>query len=507
MSIRIPIANTNNVIARNFVKQMASSGFLPVIALEAFVESGRTYQAYKRGGFDEARERITEEFSGAVFWMGGVAGLNWVFEKLGQKLLKLPKINVSIARDSVRNPLTNYLENETTTTGAKILKKTMANFKFIKVISSVLIANAFIGFILPKINQRITRSYHKKKPQDKQPISTIPNEKKTTMDNFISQSDNKKNKKDPSFGGIDLLTLANKFESERNYKLLSVDAGTASGRAFSARNNNERTEILFRDLSSIYFYMFNMPNMNRWLNKLEQQGEGRRLDPVSADFATSYMNEYFKDKKTDKIGVEEFVKDFMGENKDLPETLKAQFEGEKIRTINLDKFKTELKNIVPADKLEEFEKIADKMSELQPQRKGISILTESQAKDILNGGHINNPEFLQEFYKNRFKTEFMAKYGFVAQKDLDEHKKELVNYINSIIKKARNTDSKEITTEMLKKASNHNLKMNELNWGSGFVVSALFLSTLIQKMQYMITKLRTGQNAFPGTEEYRKKGN
>src|SRR5574344_942311 len=205
--------------------------------------------------------------------------------------------------------------------------------------------------------------------------------------------------------------------------------------------------------------MFNMPNMNRWLNKLEQQGEGRRLDPVSADFATSYMNEYFKDKKTDKIGVEEFVK------------------------------------------------IADKMSELQPQRKGISILTESQAKDILNGGHINNPEFLQEFYKNRFKTEFMAKYGFVAQKDLDEHKKELVNYINSIIKKARNTDSKEITTEMLKKASNHNLKMNALNWGSGFVVSALFLSTLIPKMQYMITKLRTGQNAFPGTEEYRKKGN
>src|SRR5574344_1269566 len=103
MSIRIPIANTNNVIARNFVKQMASSGFLPVIALEAFVESGRTYQAYKRGGFDEARERITEEFSGAVFWMGGVAGLNWVFEKLGQKLLKLPKINVSIARDSDRD--------------------------------------------------------------------------------------------------------------------------------------------------------------------------------------------------------------------------------------------------------------------------------------------------------------------------------------------------------------------------------------------------------------------
>jgi hypothetical protein len=43
-----------------------------------------------------------------------------------------------------------------------------------------------------------------------------------------------------------------------------------------------------------------------------------------------------------------------------------------------------------------------------------------------------------------------------------------------------------------------------INWGSGFAVSALFLSTIIPKMQYLITKLRTGQNSFPGTEEFRQ---
>ena len=62
MSIKVPPVNTRVMSSRNFVKQMASDGFLPVIALEAFVEAGRTYQAYQRGGFDEARERITEEF-------------------------------------------------------------------------------------------------------------------------------------------------------------------------------------------------------------------------------------------------------------------------------------------------------------------------------------------------------------------------------------------------------------------------------------------------------------
>ena len=30
------------------------------------------------------------------------------------------------------------------------------------------------------------------------------------------------------------------------------------------------------------------------------------------------------------------------------------------------------------------------------------------------------------------------------------------------------------------------------------------LSTLIPKMQYWITKMRTGQDGFPGTEEYRQ---
>ena len=409
-----------------------------VIALEAFVEGGRTYQAYKRGGFDEARERITEEFSGAVFWLGGVTALNSLFEKIGQKILKLPKVNVDIASDDVHKPLANYLSAERTKNGAKILEKTMARFKFVKVISSVLIANAFIGFILPKINQAITRSYHKDKPQT-QSVATevkaaVPNPfiQRPMMESFGTSDKKKEDKKNVSFG-LNLLSIANKFESDRNYKLLAVDAGTASGRAYSARNNDERVEILFRDLGSIYFYMFNMQNMNNWLNKIEQNGVGTRLDPVSAEFTTKYMQGYFEDNKLQKLSTEDFAKEFIGKNNELPNSLKAKFEGDKIKIISLEQFKQELKNIVPEGQLKAFEQTADKMSRLQPQIQGLSILTEGQAKDILNGGHINNPDFLREFYKNRFGTAFMDKYKFVAQSDLDAYKKELVDYVNSII--------------------------------------------------------------------------
>ena len=38
----------------------------PVIALEGCVVTGRTYQAYKRGKWDEARERFIEEIMGSM---------------------------------------------------------------------------------------------------------------------------------------------------------------------------------------------------------------------------------------------------------------------------------------------------------------------------------------------------------------------------------------------------------------------------------------------------------
>ncbi|MBR1425111.1 hypothetical protein IJ579_06070 [bacterium] len=496
----------NTFTPRNFVKQMASDGFLPVIALEAFVESGRTYQAYQRGGFDEARERITEEFSGAVFWLGGVTGLNWLFEKAGKKLLKLPKHTVDIASDTTRRPLDNYLAGEVKKDGTKITRDLMAKFKFTKVIASVLIANGFIGFVLPKINQAITRSYHKNDKKQKQLQPQINSEffKQPTMLEFTGRN----NKKDISFGGAwDLLAIANNFENKRNWKLLSVDAGTATGRAYSARNNDERIEILFRDLSSIFFYMFNMNLMNKWLNKIEQ-GRNSRLDPVSAEFTTEYMQNYLNEKATRTATIEEFAQEMLGNQNELPHTIKEMFKGGK--TVTLADFNAELERIGRTD----LKEIATKMSKLQPEIIGEAILTEGQVKDIFTGGHINNPEFLMEFYKNHFGTMFMSdkfkfleKYKYVADGELDALKADLKAYVESIIKDAKSANIDEITSDLLKKASKKNFRLNALNWGTGFVISAAFLSTFIPKLQYLITKLRTGKDGFPGTEEYRNEKN
>ncbi len=526
MSIKIPEVKTYKTFSaenikrafqpRRIVSAMASDGFLPVIALEACVEAGRTYQAYKRGGFDEARERITEEFSGAVFWLGGVTGLNWVFEKLGQKLLKLPNKTVDIASDDVRKPLETFLAVEKKTNAQEITSKMMARFKFAKVAASVLIANAFIGFVLPKINQAITRSYHKNDAQrpDNQAGSNVNFMQAPNIEEFAN---NNKNNKDISFGGMDLLTLANNFENKRNWKLLSVDVGTASGRVYSARNNDERYEIGFRDISSVYFYMFNMPNMNRWLNKLEQNGIGTRLDPTSAKFATEYMQNYVG---TNKVSVDKFAKDMLGETKTVPRSVSDLFKDSSVA--NLDSFYSALYkagNNTPSQ-LQKLKELAQKMSELQPkliyeyvQEDGSvskvlePVITKSQVEAVFNGGHINNPEFLKAFYQNSLGNKFMDKYKYIAQSDLDAMKADLINYVQSIIDRAKSAGVEEITSDLLAKASKHNFKMNAINWGTGFVISAAFLSTFIPKLQYLITKIRTGQNAFPGTEQYRQQEN
>ena len=63
-----------------FITNMTKNDAMgPIIALEATVTAGRTLQAYKRGGKDEARERLIEESTGAIVWLGGVKFLNWVY--------------------------------------------------------------------------------------------------------------------------------------------------------------------------------------------------------------------------------------------------------------------------------------------------------------------------------------------------------------------------------------------------------------------------------------------
>ena len=94
-----------------FITNMTKNDAMgPIIALEATVTGGRTIQAYKRGGKDEARERLIEESTGAIVWLFGVKALNWFGDKI---LGKIFGGNFDVGTDNIlRTPFKNFMKNQ-----------------------------------------------------------------------------------------------------------------------------------------------------------------------------------------------------------------------------------------------------------------------------------------------------------------------------------------------------------------------------------------------------------
>lgn len=524
MTITVPPVQDLNKysFARRAVKSVASRSIAPLILLEAFVEGGRTYQAYKRGGFDEARERITEEMIGAAFWFSGVAGFSKLIDHfVGKKIYKLPETDFDCGMDKLRNPLANYLRKHAEKfKDPAQAEKMIAKFKFGKVISSIILANCLVGFAVPKLNQAITNSLRSKRmmpaiTEEQQSAFDARKEqeqkaqtKQYKMDDFM------KNKgKDVAFGGMStqlLLDLANSFENTPKYQLLSTDVGIAGGRAICARNNHERTEVLFRDIASSYFYMFNMPILASLFNKLED-GKSTRLDPVASKQVSDHLIAVLDDNGG-KMKIDDFKNAVFGDaaarHKITPELGKLLDENKGV--IELDEFMKHLKGIVSETDLPEYEKLAKGMSELQPKLAGKSMITEIQIQDVFKRGAINMPEFLRNIFYNSTQDEnlftgkvkspvFNNELKFISRETFIHKKQELADYVELILKKAKDG---EITKDLIKKMDKQNFTKNAINWGVGFAVSAAFLSTFIPKIQYWITQKLTGHNEFPGTADY-----
>ncbi|MBO7672057.1 hypothetical protein J6S88_01475 [bacterium] len=534
-----PIKNYD--FARRLIRGVGTGALLPVIGLECFVTGGRTVQSTKRGGFDEGRERFTEEFIGALFWFGGVKLFNRMNDFIGSKLLKLVNSKFDVGQDAVRDPLVNYIEEygKDKVKDGKVLRKanklvnetSIAIFKFAKVAASVILANVLVGFVVPKINQRITVNLHNKREAKKnqaieeakaQILGQNEQEKDKTIayeDTLeLQNSDKKQQDKDVKFGAANgfaqsLLTLANHLEHDNVYQLLSTDLGITTGRTINSRNNHERVEVMFRDLSSIYFYMFAIGHIDSLLNLIED-GSTTRIDPVASQQVVDQLKLAFEaDVKSGKIKPEDLRKLAFGEEENM-----KYFTNEindlfgKKGVANLDEFIRLLENneSIPKSVRNEFISRAKAMSKLQPDIAGISKITKDQAEKLFKGGALNMAEFLDNLYGLASNNEMFGSsldyahknpFGFVSHRSLLSKENEMQVFIEQIIKKAKK-EGVDITIDFIEKFDRANMRKAGLNRFVGFAISALFLSTLIPKIQFWITKVTTGKNSFPGMTDY-----
>ncbi len=567
--------------ARSFVTSLNKKGaILPVVLLEATVTGGRTYQAYKRDGFVEARERITEESLAAVFWLFGATMAAALFDKIGQKFMKIPKNMPDVGRDNIRSPFNNFINKEVSgilqmsSKQKETVKNKLARFSVGKTFASLITACLFIGYVVPKLNQGITKHIfgkmdkkdpnHEKAPdpyttrltlKDARAIFSAKGISINAVENFkarqiLNQNAQiaQQNKSNPSFkaNADSLLRIVQNFQSNDVWKLLGTDVGTVTGRTANARNNDERVEIMFRDISSIYFYCFSMPAIVAFMNRKDAfKGLNTKLNPMSAMEVHNHMISKMAENGFEQMTPQNFKNMMLGRELNETETslLKKAFPNSKsasTKKVFFGLFNKKVPPVYDSTTLENFfkivdENIADKTiaqriknnaaeaSKMQPLKEGIAMITESQAEDAIKGGEIRKPEFLKKVIGNSFE-DFIVKpenydasgnvikkgakkltnplnndYKFIENSEIENHRKEIIDYVQSIIKEAENK-KQNVNFELMQKMNKRNLTKGGLFMLLAMSVSSLFLSTIIPKIQYYITYLRTGKNSFPGTE-------
>lgn len=496
---------------------------MPVVLLEGAVIAGRTYQADKRGGKIEARERLTEECVTSVAWFWGTQLINKGFDLLiGKKIEKetgLKDFSFDTGKDNVRNPF-----NHVTKGLSDKSKKLVSGLKFSKIIAAAAIASGVTGFVLPKINQKITTNM-----LDKTTNSNI--ETDTALNNTQnSQNKEKEQKKaqqpmdiqtflamargevgDPTKeqtpfkgGGAFFQTAAHQLENNSVAQLIANDTGLFTGRAVNARNKYERREILFRDLSSSFFYIASTPLIYNALTKIDSyKGKNTQLSPIVADKLDKEIREKFNGK--DSISIKEFEKEIIGQQVVTDKVISDAnnlFEG-KEEKVTVDKIQKIIQEKVTDKSLaKDLQEKAAKLSKLQPKFDGKKIISKSQIHNLFHDGLLNDPKTIAILINDASEKKAMNPIKFISQKKIDKYKKQINNYTEAILEKAKKDKTGEISTKALDYMKNRNLITKLGYWGTGMAVSAYFLGDVIPKMQYAMTKKATGRDDFPGITKY-----
>lgn len=480
---------------------------LPVALIEVAATGGRTYQGYKRGGEEEARERICEESISAVFWLFGAKVLNSLGDMLGKKI-GIKNLDVDVGRDALRQPSLNIPKDE-------LLKTSI--FKFSKILGSAVIATAFIGIVVPRLNHMVTNLIRKahglepipeKRERKKQQKNSSLNSQETglplaapagtlasaiCMSDFIEIAKNnaKLGKKLPTaFMGSGkfingLMAASHNLEHNTTWRLMSTDVGTLSGRVANSRNSYEAMEFLFRDSASVYFYMFATPTTIWLMNKMTGNTP---IHPDTLNITKDYLKE--------TVGGNKFAPDdFANKARTVPANVKdilskIDFKNE---VVSLDEFNNATQY--------RYGLKAKVMSQMQPKLSGKSVLSKMQAADILSEGWNTNPHFLKKAVNAGTYGAALNPKKFVSKKTTENIRQSIDLFTENLVKYAKGKGVK-IDADLIEKFAKRTMRLNLGYRALGMIISSVGLAFLIPKIQYAMTEKLTGSKAFPGTNSY-----
>ena len=499
---------TNNKNVRKTATALTTgAALIPVVILEGSVLTGRTYQAYKRGGSLEAKERATEETISSVGWLWGIPALNKGADFLINKVFKVKNFQFDMGKDNIRYPMQDVIGNL-----PQAQKNKLMGLKLGKILASSFATVYFMGMVLPKIVQNQTQQRIDKERQNSQTLitqnkfhKTFKQNKPQSIEEFIEQTKQDNNKRNLSFKGFDSVANTILYNMENNHivNLLTVDAGLFAGRVYNAPSKYEKIERIFRDLSSSFFYVAATPLIVTILNKVDPlKGKNSRLDPTTVDSLTNLIQNPVNQKvldwrNMDEIPLEEFQRGLFGTYLTDEQLVNQAAKLEENGVITLKKLSQFIdENINDKNTAQIIKEKAKKLAQLQPQKANESILTTSQIKSVFKNGLLNDGDTINNLINTATAGRALDHTKFIPQKKIDSTRKQIFDYCESIIEQAKKENLENITPEFLQKMKNRNLLTKLGFWGIGMVVSATFLSTIIPKVQYFITEKLTGKKGF-----------
>lgn len=298
-----------------------NSGICPLLIRDCGIEaSSKVVQAYNQNAKESkvmakhaARERIIDEYSTSLVWLGGIPAVESVFDKIASKMGFNPAVSYKLFENNKKKNADNQqsininIEKFKKTAPKetaelekiKTQKKLFAKLTAAKYISAIAIPAAMMGFILPKANFALTSylmdkdaqkgllpdKYLKNKTTGKlDVISTAENievnynnqYKKDNISSFTSLNSIKQ-KSNPTFKG----TAAFMTGLTRQQKMAMTDGGLSIGRISTSRKKNEGIENGFRMAGMMYLNYSAPKKIEKGLNYCTDKifGINSDLDP------------------------------------------------------------------------------------------------------------------------------------------------------------------------------------------------------------------------------------
>ena len=268
-----------------------NSSVYPLLVRDCGIENPtKVFLTYKQNLKDSkkmaknaVRERLIDEYWTSAVWLGGIPVMNKLCDLGIEKLGYDPKINMSLFEEASDQGIKYNIEKfkDIAKEEVKDLKKALKNkttyqrLQAGKFVLSTAIPIAIMGFVLPKLNFRLTEKLNQKPEPQKD--------------------------KKVSFKGLSAV-LANMSNVN---KMAITDGGLTVGRVTTARNKFEKLEMAFKMLSMMFLNFVFPIYLAKFLDKVSSKifRTNVNLDPkllANKDFLKEITNGSIEMPKIDK---------------------------------------------------------------------------------------------------------------------------------------------------------------------------------------------------------------